>query len=203
MKRLFILFAVSGIAALTSPFTAAPAWSADVEIIGAWARAAPDRAVNGAAYVTLTNAGASEDRLIAVETAAAGRAEIHTHGMAGGIMKMQRLDFVAVPAGDTVTFQPGGLHLMLFGLQRPLKVGETISLTLIFAKAGRITVTAPVLKRAPEKGPMKDMGGEMGMDHSQHMQAPDHQKMHREHMQDPARRMEHLEHMRQLEGVAK
>jgi len=199
MKRLFILFAVAGITVFASLAAALPARAGDIEIVSAWARATPGRAPNGAAYVTITNTGASDDRLVAVETAAAGRAEIHTHTMAGGIMKMEKVDYVAVPAGATVAFRPGGLHLMLFGLKQPLKVGETISLTLVFAKAGRITVTAPVMKKAP-----MDMGGGMnGMDHSKHMQAPDHEKMHEQHMKDPAHRMEHQQHMQKMEGGGK
>ena len=65
--------------------------------------------------------------------------------MAGeGMMTMQEVESVPVPAGGTVTFKPGGYHVMLIDLVAPLEVGQTVPLTLTFAKAGRIEVTATV-----------------------------------------------------------
>ena len=61
-------------------------------------------------------------------------------------MKMRQVDGLDLPAGQAVTLKPGGYHIMLTGLTRPLKEGETVSLTLSFAKAGSREVTAPVEK---------------------------------------------------------
>ena len=73
----------------------------------------------------------------------------------GGIMKMEAVDALPVKAKDVVTFGPGGLHVMLMGLKKPLAVGDVFPLTLTFAKAGAVTVTVSIgsLKPAPmDKG---------------------------------------------------
>ena len=62
----------------------------------------------------------------------------------GGAMTMKQVSGVDIPAGGTVTFQPGGYHIMLLDLVKPLTVGESIPLTLTFQKAGDIAVQAQV-----------------------------------------------------------
>jgi copper(I)-binding protein len=64
--------------------------------------------------------------------------------MDGGVMSMKQQESVSVPAGDQVEFKPGGLHIMFVNLKRDLKVGDTITITLIFEKAGRLTIQAVV-----------------------------------------------------------
>ena len=65
--------------------------------------------------------------------------------MAGdGMMTMKEVTSVTVPAGGTVTFEPGGYHVMLIELAKPLTIGQTFAVTLTFAKAGTIEVTATV-----------------------------------------------------------
>jgi hypothetical protein len=61
-------------------------------------------------------------------------------------MKMRLASGIDVPAGATVKLAPGGYHIMLMGLKHALVVGETIQLTLTFAKAGPVTTTAMILK---------------------------------------------------------
>lgn len=63
---------------------------------------------------------------------------------AGEMMKMQKVDKIAVPAGGTVELKPGGLHVMLFGLKKDLAVGDTVKVTLTFTEGGEMTVDAPV-----------------------------------------------------------
>lgn len=62
----------------------------------------------------------------------------------GGMMKMQKVESVAIPAGKTTKLEPGGYHVMLMKLVKPLKAGETITVTLTFEKAGKKEVTATV-----------------------------------------------------------
>jgi periplasmic copper chaperone A len=119
----------------------------------------------GVVYMTVANQGAADDSLTALSTPIADKADMHrTVKGDGGIMKMEAVDTLPVKAKDAVTFGPGGLHVMLMGLKKPLAVGDSFPLTLTFAKAGPVTVTVSVgsLKAAPmpmDKGPMKDMPG--------------------------------------------
>jgi copper(I)-binding protein len=119
---------------------------ADLVVEQAWARATAPGATNGAAYLAIANHGATADRLVAVTTPAASMAELHreTHE-ANGVMSMASLDQgLAVPPGQTVTLAPGGTHIMLMGLTRQLKPGDTLPLTLKFAAAGTVAVDATV-----------------------------------------------------------
>ena len=65
-------------------------------------------------------------------------------GSGGGMMKMQPVDSVPVPAGETVELKPGGFHVMLLDVQKELVPGDTIEVTLRFELAGEVTVTAEV-----------------------------------------------------------
>ena len=121
-----------------------------VQIQQAWARAtAPGQSV-GAAYMTLVHH--ENITLIAADSNAAGSVEIHSMEMKNGVMKMRMLEELPIKAGKAVKLGPGGLHLMLFDLQKPLKVGEKIELTLCFKdKQGEVThqtVTLPVKEAA-------------------------------------------------------
>lgn len=134
--------AAVALAALAIPSLAAARPPA-VQVTEAWCRAAPKGALAGGCYVTLT--ASADDRLVAVETAAAGHAEIHTMSMDGGVMRMRKLaDGVALPAGKPVALKPGAEHLMLIGPKIALTPGAKVALTLRFKSAPPVTVTAPV-----------------------------------------------------------
>ncbi|MCB5408676.1 copper chaperone PCu(A)C [Pseudogemmobacter faecipullorum] len=92
-------------------------------------------------YLSLENNGTTADRLIAVETDAAAKAELHTvETDAAGVTKMIHLEGLDIPAGETVTLERGGYHIMLMGLTQPLEEGARIPATLIFEKAGKVAV---------------------------------------------------------------
>lgn len=113
----------------------------------AWCRAAPTGALAGGCYVTLT--ASADDRLVAVETPAADHGEIHTMSMTDGIMRMRKLDDgLALPAGQPVALKPGGEHLMIIAPKQPLAAGGEVPLTLRFAKAPAVTLSAPI-RQAP------------------------------------------------------
>ena len=154
MKPLLSALAVAALAVPSLAAAASPA----VKVTDAWCRAAPKGALAGGCYLTLT-AGA-DDRLVAVETPAAGRAEIHTMSMDGGVMRMRKLaDGVALPAGKPVALKPGAEHLMLIGPKIALTPGAKVALTLRFRSAPPVTVSVPV-----KAAPMPSMGG-MSMGH--------------------------------------
>jgi periplasmic copper chaperone A len=135
---IFALHAAPAVAA--APAAASPA----VELRGAWARPTPPAAEVAAAYLEIRSPQA--DRLLEVRTPAARRAEIHSTSMKDGVMEMRHVEALAIPAGTPVVLKPGGLHLMLFGLQQPLVVGQRLPLELRFEKAG--VVRTEVVVRA-------------------------------------------------------
>lgn len=138
-------------------------------ITGAWARNSPMEATNGAAYMTITG-GSSDDELVtaAVGSSIAGKVELHETVAAGAsadgsmgattiaasdamstttlapAMEMRPVDGIEVPAGEDVSLEPGGYHVMLIDLVQPLVVGESFDLTLTFAEAGEQVVTVEV-----------------------------------------------------------
>lgn len=115
-----------------------------ITVVAPWARATPGGAKVGGAYLEIKAAGGAGDRLVSAASAAAGTVEIHGHINEGGVMKMRRLDGLAVPAGTSVMLKPGGYHLMLVDLKQPLKQGDKLQLTLTFEKAGTLSVEGPV-----------------------------------------------------------
>ena len=149
-------------AALTLGLTAPVlmAQDANVDITDAWARATPGGAQTAAAYVTLVSPAG--DRLTGVSTPAAQKAELHSMTMDGGVMKMRQVDAIDLPAGQAVTLKPGGYHIMLTGLAKPLQEGQSFPLTLTFAKAGPREISVTVQK-AGSMGPSGQAGGGTGM----------------------------------------
>jgi periplasmic copper chaperone A len=117
-----------------------------IEVTHAWARATAATAKTGAAYLTLVNKGASDDRLVAIAGTVAAKPELHVTSAENGVMKMRPLPAVEVKAGAQAELKPGGMHIMLIGLAAPLKEGQTFPLTLTFEKAGKVEVTFTVEK---------------------------------------------------------
>lgn len=132
-----------------------------LHVVDPWARpATPPRA--GAAYLVVGDDGTAGDRLTAARTEVAGRVELHTHVNDNGIMRMRPVEggAMVVPPGGHLEMAPGGLHLMLMDLKRPLKAGETFPLTLVFEKSGEVTV--PVSVKAPGQEPKAHNHGSHG-----------------------------------------
>jgi copper(I)-binding protein len=110
----------------------------------AWARPQADTAANSAAYLTITNPTDQDDALLSA-TCPTAMVELHqTTTDASGMTGMSPVDKIAVPAGGTVTLKPGGFHLMLMSLTKPLAVGDKVELNLVFEHAGKVTVQAEV-----------------------------------------------------------
>lgn len=129
------------------------------------AKTTPTTAMTGAGYVTITNNGDETDTLIAVE-ADFPRVEIHDTKVENDVASMFQVEGVVVEPGDTVTFAPGGKHIMFMGLEGdPFEEGETVDATLIFEKAGRLEVVFDVetLEQIVER--VGNASHEMNMDH--------------------------------------
>lgn len=115
-----------------------------VEIDHPWSRATAPSAANGAAYFVLNNTGKEDDRLLSASTPVAEKAELHTHLMDNGVMKMRPVNAIEVTPGSPTALAPGGLHVMLLGLKQPLAKGKSFPLTLVFEKAGSVVVQVDV-----------------------------------------------------------
>lgn len=101
-----------------------------------------------AMYFSVTNNGSDDDELLAVSTAVAGVAELHRTEHEGGVMKMEPVDALTVPAGARIDLAPGSYHVMLLELREQLLPGDRIDVTLRFRYAGEMTVRAEVLSYA-------------------------------------------------------
>lgn len=110
----------------------------------AWVRESLPGQEQTAAYLILENPDHEADWLAGVSCDCAKSVEIHRMVREGERMKMEPLPRLLVPAKGRAVLDPGGTHLMLFGLRKPLKAGEKVRLRLRFAVAGEVAVDAVV-----------------------------------------------------------
>jgi len=133
----------------------------DLRLAAPWARATAPAAMNGAAFLTLDNGGAT-DRLVAATADVSRVVELHTHVREGEVMRMRKVDAIEVTGGTTTRLEPGGLHIMLIGLHKPLAEGQRFPLTLTFANAGNVVVDVTVKAiGATDPGSQGGHGGHM------------------------------------------
>lgn len=118
----------------------------DVEVHEAWARPAAQGG-NGAVYFAIRSSQA--DEMTGVSSDSAEAVEMHESTMSGDVMQMHQLETVQLDAGEQVTFEPGGLHIMLIGLKQDLRAGEEIEITLHFKQHQDISVTVPIQDTPP------------------------------------------------------
>lgn len=120
--------------------------AAQVAVNDAWVRGTVAGQTATGAFMQLR--AAADATLVSAASPVASIVEIHEMKMDGGMMKMNAVDRLPLPAGKAVDLKPGGYHVMLMGLTGPLRAGEIVPLTLTFEdKAGRKTaveVRAPV-----------------------------------------------------------
>jgi len=128
-----------------------------------WTRATPPNAKAGGGFVTITNTGESDDRLISADADVSQRVEIHEMAVVDGIMRMREMENgIDIPAGETVSLEPGGLHIMFMGLNDGFKKDHLVPVTLTFEQAGTIEVVMPVAAMGSKKmdhGSHGDHGG--------------------------------------------
>ena len=137
-------------AALTGPLYAAE----EIKVDNAWIREpAPGQTVVGG-FMNITSP--REAALLEAKSKAAGKVELHEMKMDNGVMQMRPLKQIALPKGQTVKLEPGGLHLMLEELKQPLKAGDKVPLTLKIKrgeKTEKLKITAEVRASAPAATP--------------------------------------------------
>jgi periplasmic copper chaperone A len=117
-----------------------------IEIRDAWMRPAA-QGDNGAVYLVIQSPEA--DVITSISSDVAQAVEMHESMMSGDVMEMHPAESVALAAGEPVTFEPGGLHIMLVGLKQDLQPGDEIQVTLHFKNAQDIPLVVPVRETQP------------------------------------------------------
>lgn len=101
------------------------------------------------AFAEIHNATAADVTIVGGSAEIAGMVEAHEVAMVGGKMMMQKKEGgIVIPAGETITLEPGGLHIMLMDLKKPIAVGDEITLTLDLEGAEDVTFTWPARESA-------------------------------------------------------
>jgi periplasmic copper chaperone A len=142
MLKSILLIGLLIVAGAGTAMAQAPTINAD----HVWARATPGGAKTAALYMTLSNKGAEGDRLVAISTPIAGKAELHSTTTDNGVTRMRPVAALEVKPGTSTVLKPGGYHVMLTDLKGPLVVGQSFAVSLTFEKAGKIDATAVVEK---------------------------------------------------------
>jgi copper(I)-binding protein len=127
---------------------------AALHVVGAWARPTVAAMPNSAAYMLLLNLTDQDEVLVSGETNVATVVELHEMTMGeSDVMIMQPIEGgIIVPAGGVTILQPGGLHVMIIGLNQELHEGESINLTLTFAESGSSEFIVPINEPPSSEG---------------------------------------------------
>lgn len=112
-------------------------------VTSSWARPA-DSGATGGAYVTIINADSITVELIGASSPVAAATEVHESMQHEGMSHMMARTSVPIAPRDSLVMKPGGLHVMLLQLTRPLAPGDSVPLTLRFSSGDSVTVRVPV-----------------------------------------------------------
>ena len=127
---------------------AAAAAHAQVEARAAWVRGTVQGQTTAGAYMELTSG--ERANLLGAESPAARSAEIHEMKMEGNVMRMRAVPRLELPPGKTVELKPGGYHMMLVDLKRPLRKGDLVPIRLKVELSDKTIKTIQVLAEVRE-----------------------------------------------------
>ena len=115
---------------------ASGAMAGELTVTSAWARATPPGISMGVVYFHLENGSTKSDRLLKLKTSVAASAGVHRTEIVDDVARMREVAMLHVAPGEKIEFAPGGYHVMLMGLKKPLVAGKTFELELVFEVAG-------------------------------------------------------------------
>lgn len=113
-----------------------------IEVDDAYVRIAPPNAPATAAFMELENNDKVDHALVSAKTTINQTTELHTHTNDNGVMKMRQVSQIDLPAGKEVELEPGGLHIMMIGLNEDIQENQTIKIDLTFEDGSTKTITA-------------------------------------------------------------
>lgn len=116
----------------------------EVEVSNGWVKESIPGSENGAGYFTITNVGTETATIVGAATSASRAIEVHQHILRDGMMRMRRVPELAIAPNETVVFQPGGYHLMLFGVKNPFRISDNVEFTLKFSDGDEVAFQAEV-----------------------------------------------------------
>jgi len=134
----------------------------EVRIEGAWVREAPPGAGSLAVFLTVVNRSAQPVRLVGATSPAARAVALHRTREEAGLMRMDPVATIEIPPNGRAVLAPGGFHLMLVEPVRRFVAGDTLSLTLVFEPASRLSLEVPVRTAPPEATHAPVHGGHGG-----------------------------------------
>jgi periplasmic copper chaperone A len=124
-----------------------------LDISDPWSRATPKGSSVAAGYMTIKNNGSTPDRLVSGSSDVASKFEVHEMKMEGDVAKMRPVKGgLEIKPGETVELKPGSFHVMFVGLKKPLSAGDHFKATLVFEKAGPVSVDYDVRAMGSERG---------------------------------------------------
>jgi len=115
-----------------------------VSVEDAWSRPVPAAGGNGAVFMRVVNGGNEADQLVGGESPVVGAVEVHKTTMEEGVVKMEHIPGLEIPAKGEVSLEPGGYHVMLIGVNQALRPGDTLPITLNFEKSGEMQLEVQV-----------------------------------------------------------
>lgn len=142
----------------------------DVQVTQPYARAVVASQLNSGVFMTLSNSGQADHAIVKISGTVARAVEMHGHLNDNGILRMRPMAKITIPAGGETRLQPGGMHVMLIGLNQTLEAGGTVRIELSFEDGSRKIISAPV------KGVQAMMHG-----HDSHHDSNGDQDMHDKH----------------------
>ena len=140
----FVLVAALALMLMPLANVAADGIADKITVNDPYVRAVPPVVMTSAAFMQFQNSDEAEQFLVGASTPAAAVVELHMHTMDDGIMRMRQVAHIHLPPKQTVSLQPGGLHIMLFDLTAPLELGERIPITLTFEDGSTKEISAEV-----------------------------------------------------------
>jgi periplasmic copper chaperone A len=140
MRHIALLFSV-GFCLAASAANAADYKAGSLDISDPWSRATPKGASVAAGYMTIRNTGSTPDRLVEGSSDVASKFEVHEMKMEDGVAKMRPVKGgLEIKPGETVELKPGSFHVMFVDLKKPLSAGDHVKATLVFEKAGPVSI---------------------------------------------------------------